>query len=76
LTDPAVLQCRKLDRTKKQFVLMLKGVVTDAKLDELTPNWRSGPVKIESLGLPGVLLKNVDASIKLEGQRLIIKAPQ
>jgi hypothetical protein len=65
-----------LDRTKKQFVLTLKGPITKTKLDELTPNWRSGPVKIESLGLPGVLLKNVDASIKLEGQRLIIKALQ
>jgi hypothetical protein len=64
------------DRPKKQFVLTLKGAITEAKLDELAPNWRSGPVKIESLGLPGVLLKNVDASIKLEGQRLIIKALQ
>src|SRR5438270_147312 len=62
------------DRSKKQFVLTLKGAITEAKLDELVPNWRSGPVNIESLKLPGVVLKNVNASIKLEGQRLIIKA--
>jgi hypothetical protein len=62
------------DRPKKQFILMLKEAVTEAKLDELAPNWRSGPVKVESLKLPGVVLKNVDASIKLEGRRLIIKA--
>ena len=51
----------------------LKGPITEAKLDELVPNWCSGPVKIERLELP--VLKNVNASIKLEGQ-LIIKALQ
>ncbi|HVT14380.1 MAG TPA: hypothetical protein VHE55_19105 [Fimbriimonadaceae bacterium] len=60
------------DRMKKQLVIQLTGAMTEADLDKAAPGWRNGPVKLDSLQLPGVSLKKVSATIRLEGKWIVL----
>lgn len=60
------------DRAKKQLVVLLAGPVSEADLDKAAPGWRSGTVDLEALQLPGVSMKKVSGTLRLEGKRLVL----
>lgn len=58
--------------TRQELVVSLTGAVSEAMLDKAAPGWRNGPVQIESLELPGVSVKKINGTIRLDGKRLVI----
>ncbi len=62
------------DNGKKQMVLMLKEAVTAEMLDKAlgTSDWRTKPVQVKSVQLPGVKLNNLNATVKLDGKRVVV----
>lgn len=60
------------DRAKKQLVVLLTAPVREADLDKAAPGWHSGTVDLEALQLPGVSMKKVSGTLRLEGNRLVL----
>lgn len=62
------------DRSRKQMTFTLREAVSEAVLDQAAPGWRTGTLKVESLKLPGVTLNKVNATIRIEGKKVVLQA--
>ena len=60
------------DRAARSVVLTLTATMTEEKLDTIAPGWRNGPATYDELTLPGVTLKKVKGTIRLDGKRLVV----
>lgn len=58
------------DRTARTVLLTLTAAVDESLLDRVFPGWRTGPVDVKEAALPGVTLKNVKGTIRLDGKRV------
>jgi hypothetical protein len=60
------------DRVAHSIVLSLTAAMTEEKLNLAAPGWRNGQASYDELNLPGVTLKKVKGTIRLDGKRVIV----